>query len=103
MMIRMSPPRRLAGPVATVLSLLTICTAAARDVSLPPANQQFDYQLGGVYTPTSSVGIVVRDRLASPAAGKYNIPGLHQNPEISRVDDMEVIGDKVSQLMPLAW
>lgn len=72
-MIRTSPPRRLAGPVATVLSLLTICSAAARDVSLPPANQQFDYQLGGAYTPTGSVGIVVRDRLASPAAGKYNI------------------------------
>lgn len=65
--------RMLAGPAAAVLCVLTIYAAAARDVSLPPANQPFDYQLGGAYTPGSGVGIVVRDRLAPPAPGKYNI------------------------------
>lgn len=73
MMMTSLSHRMLTGPAAAVLSVLTIGTAAARDVSLPPANQQFDYQLGGAYTPASGVGIAVRDRLASPAAGKYNI------------------------------
>lgn len=66
-------PRLLATLAATTLSLSAIGTAAASDVSLPPAEQQFDYQLGGAYAPAGSVGIVVRDRLAPPAAGKYNI------------------------------
>ncbi len=43
------------------------------DITLPPANGQFDYQIGGAYTPQSSVQIVDRDREASPVAGKYNI------------------------------
>lgn len=64
------PPTILA---IAALSLATICTAAAREISLPPANQPFDYQLGGSYAPAGTVGIVVRDRLASPAAGTYNI------------------------------
>ncbi len=68
-----SSRRPLTGLAAAFLSVLTASVAAARDVSLPPANQQFDYQLGGAYPPASSVVIVVRDRLASPAAGKYNI------------------------------
>lgn len=63
-------PARLA---AAALTLSTICAAAAADVSLPPANRQFDYQLGGAYAPAGDVGIVVRDRFASPAAGRYNI------------------------------
>lgn len=69
----MVPQRVLARLTAAIPSLFAICTAAASDISLPPANQQFDYQLGGAYTPSGSVGIVVRDRLASPAAGKYNV------------------------------
>lgn len=47
--------------------------AAAPSVTLPPVNGQFDYQLGGAYTPQASVQIVDRDRTAAPAAGKYNI------------------------------
>lgn len=39
----------------------------------PPINAQFDYQIGGAYTPGASVGIVDRDHTAAPAAGKYNI------------------------------
>ncbi|GAB6901787.1 endo alpha-1,4 polygalactosaminidase [Kineosporia succinea] len=48
-------------------------TSAGGDVTLPPADGQFDYQIGGAYTPASSVKIVDRDREAEPAAGKYNV------------------------------
>lgn len=41
--------------------------------TLPPANGQFDYQLGGAYTPVSTVQVVSRDRTQSPVAGKYNV------------------------------
>ncbi len=41
--------------------------------ALPPANAGLDYQLGGAYTPPAGVGIVSRDRTASPALGIYNI------------------------------
>lgn len=47
--------------------------AAAQTVALPPANAKFDYQIGGAYKPAGDVGIVVRDRLERPAAGKYNV------------------------------
>jgi len=40
---------------------------------LPPLNAELDYQLGGAYTPPSGVGIVSRDRTASPADGLYSI------------------------------
>ena len=45
----------------------------AATVPLPPTNGQFDYQIGGVYTPLTSVSIVDRDRSASPVAGTYTI------------------------------
>jgi hypothetical protein len=81
------PTRNLLGTAAATAllacaTLLTsACTAtaapaapaAAPSVMLPPVNGQFDYQLGGAYTPQSSVRIVDRDRTAAPAAGKYNI------------------------------
>jgi len=51
--------------------LLASTTAAA--VTPPPANGTFDYQLGGAYTPEDGVAIVVRDRLAAPVPGKYNV------------------------------
>ncbi len=40
---------------------------------LPPANLDFDYQLGGSAEPADNVAIVVRDRLEEPADGLYNI------------------------------
>jgi hypothetical protein len=46
---------------------------AAAAVTLPPVNGQFDYQIGGSYTPSSTVSIVDRDRGDSPVSGKYNI------------------------------
>lgn len=73
MITPMSPLRMLTKLAATLPSVLAICTAAASDVALPTANQQFDYQLGGAYTPAPGVGIVVRDRLERPAAGEYNV------------------------------
>jgi hypothetical protein len=42
-------------------------------VILPPANAQFDYQLGGAYTPPDGVTVVARDRTEAPVAGLYNI------------------------------
>jgi hypothetical protein len=40
---------------------------------LPPVGVDFDYQLGGSRAVPERVGIVVRDRAASPAGGRYNI------------------------------
>lgn len=42
-------------------------------ILLPPANAQFDYQLGGAYDPPVGVMVVARDRTATPVAGLYNI------------------------------
>jgi hypothetical protein len=47
--------------------------SAQAATTLPPVNGQFDYQIGGAYTPLSSVAIVDRDRGDSPVSGKYNI------------------------------
>ena len=46
---------------------------AGRSVSLPPTGSGWDYQLGGARPVPHHVGIVERDRLATPAHGKYNI------------------------------
>lgn len=46
---------------------------AAQDVTPPPAHADFDYQIGGAYTPPSGVEAVSRDHTASPASGLYNI------------------------------
>lgn len=40
---------------------------------LPPEDAGLDYQLGGAYPPPAGVGIVARDRTASPVPGLYNI------------------------------
>lgn len=53
--------------------VLCVTTAHADAVTIPPAHGQFDYQIGGAYTPDASVAIVDRDRTASPVPGKYNI------------------------------
>jgi hypothetical protein len=54
-------------------STLAAFPAGALAFTRPPANGQFDYHIGGAYTPGSGVAIVDRDRLQAPAAGKYNI------------------------------
>jgi hypothetical protein len=58
--------------------LLAVCTAVAGTASaytLPPAGGQFDYQIGGAYTPLTSVRVVSRDRTVAPvaAADVYNV------------------------------
>ncbi|MET0389622.1 MAG: endo alpha-1,4 polygalactosaminidase [Polyangiales bacterium] len=46
---------------------------APGELRLPPLNGGLDYQLGGAYSPASSVTIVSRDRTDQPASGLYNI------------------------------
>jgi hypothetical protein len=58
---------------AAALSLLMAPAAHAASYTLPPVNGQFDYQIGGAYTPPAGTQIVSRDRTAAPAAGLYNI------------------------------
>jgi hypothetical protein len=58
------------------IAILAACAGvapASAAVRLPPAGAQFDYQIGGAYTPDTTVGIVDRDRTDAPAAGKYNV------------------------------
>ena len=64
----------LAGAIGIGL-LFTVqgISAQAAAFTLPPVNGQFDYQIGGAYTPLTSVTIVDRDRSAAPVSGKYNI------------------------------
>ena len=62
----------LAGVTVLVVGVAAQ-SANAATVTAPPVNGQFDYQIGGAYTPSASVAIVDRDRSASPVAGKYNI------------------------------
>ena len=72
----MSARKALTALVVTILVAVpstSPASAAKRAIMLPPANAQFDYQIGGSYTPAASVGIVDRDRKALAVAGKYSI------------------------------
>ncbi|MYV96896.1 endo alpha-1,4 polygalactosaminidase [Streptomyces sp. SID3343] len=51
----------------------TSANATAAAVALPPAHANFDYQIGGAYTPPTGVKVVSRDHTAAPAQGIYNI------------------------------
>jgi glycosyl hydrolase family 114 len=53
-----------------ISGLLALLVAAV--VALPTGTD-VDYQLGGAGEPAANVGIVVRDRTAAPAAGRYNV------------------------------
>jgi hypothetical protein len=48
-------------------------TGLPSDITLPPVNAGFDYQLGGAYTVPRGVGVVSRDSEDSPASGVYSI------------------------------
>ena len=72
----------LAGASLAALYALVGCTAAgtgtaephaAAALALPPAGGAPDYQLGGAYDPSPAVEIVVRDRTADAAEGRYSI------------------------------
>lgn len=85
------------APVALVTVLVTALAATvlgpadpaqAARVDPPPTGAILDYQLGGPYTPNPGVGIVVRDRTASPEADRYNvcyINGFQTQPHERRV------------------
>jgi hypothetical protein len=57
----------------TLIAIAAFSCGIAAALDLPPANGQFDYQIGGAYTPAATVRIVDRDRAEQPVAGKYNI------------------------------
>lgn len=65
------------GDTGTVLAALALSVALALapapTPTPPPGNADVDYQLGGVATPAPNVDVVVRDRRARPAAGRYNV------------------------------
>jgi hypothetical protein len=73
-----------AALVAALLAFAPIASAAPR---APPANAQFDYQIGGAYTPATSVGIVDRDWRAAPVAGKYDV--CYVNAFQTQAEDVE--------------
>ncbi len=52
---------------------LSLALSLAPSVTPPPAGGDVDYQLGGAVAPAARVDIVVRDRSARPAAGRYNV------------------------------
>ncbi|MCW2790948.1 MAG: hypothetical protein JWO76_46 [Nocardioides sp.] len=58
---------------AVLAALLPAPSYAAPDRALPPVGTDFDYQLGGNRPVPARVGIVVRDREAEPAGGRYNV------------------------------
>jgi hypothetical protein len=61
-------------PLIVFLLLATLVAPAyAGEPTPPPAGTDFDYQLGGNRPVPGRVGIVVRDRNAAPAAGRYSV------------------------------
>jgi hypothetical protein len=70
-------PRRATTVLLTTAAALVVpvasVTAASTTVTKPPANGQYDYQIGGAYKPDAAVKIVDRDRTSKPAAGFYNV------------------------------
>lgn len=65
----------LAAPVLVVgmMAGAVAPASAGRAITLPPTGTRWDYQLGGARPVPADVGIVERDRLAKPLAGKYDI------------------------------
>ncbi len=58
---------------AIILAALLTLAGPAAAVEPPPLDTDVDYQLGGAAAMPAHVGILVRDRRAEPAAGRYNI------------------------------
>jgi glycosyl hydrolase family 114 len=59
--------------LATLLLVALAAPGQAATYTLPPTGTDWDYQLGGNRPVPDHVGIVERDRLAEPLAGKYNV------------------------------
>lgn len=66
---------RLRGALALVgaLALLVLAAPSYAGVTLPPVGTDWDYQLGGARPVPAHVGIVERDRHATPVPGRYNV------------------------------
>jgi len=64
---------RLARLLVAVLLSVALAAPAAADVDPPPVDTDVDYQLGGATPVPAHVGILVRDRRAAPANGRYNV------------------------------
>ncbi len=80
-------PCVLLALVAGVLWTPSTASAAARDVTLPPDDTDWDYQLGGDRSVPDRVGIVVRDRTSDPLEGTYNVcyvNGFQTQPDAKR-------------------
>lgn len=65
--------RAVALGLLTLVAALTAGTAVAGAWTLPRANAQFDYQIGGAHRPRATVGVLSRDRYAAPVRGIYNV------------------------------
>nr|WP_052477802.1 endo alpha-1,4 polygalactosaminidase [Kibdelosporangium sp. MJ126-NF4]CEL14107.1 DNA for SgaA, complete cds [Kibdelosporangium sp. MJ126-NF4]CTQ88474.1 DNA for SgaA, complete cds [Kibdelosporangium sp. MJ126-NF4] len=63
----------IAAALCASAAPVTAASAALPAVELPPPGGQFDYQIGGPYTPDASVKVVSRDREQAPVPGKYNV------------------------------
>lgn len=64
---------RAAVAAAALAGVCAVGAGSAQAYTLPPAGGQFDYQIGGAYTPDPAVRVVSRDRTAAPVTGKYNV------------------------------
>ncbi len=79
------------------MALLTGCAPGggvvqpAASIVLPPADAAPDYQLGGAYEPSPAVAIVVRDREAAPADGRYSV--CYVNAFQTQSDDQDAWAD----------
>jgi hypothetical protein len=62
-----------AALLGLLVALLAGPASAAATITLPPTGTDWDYQLGGARPVPAHVGIVERDRRATPVAGKYNV------------------------------
>lgn len=65
--------RRVPLFLSVALALAVLVGCAPSGPTLPPSAAVVDYQLGGAYEPAANVRIVVRDRTAAPAVGRYSI------------------------------
>ena len=59
--------------VSTLLLLTALAAPSSAEPTPLPAGTDVDYQLGGPAYVPDHVGIVVRDRTATPAPGAYNV------------------------------
>ncbi|MFI6461567.1 endo alpha-1,4 polygalactosaminidase [Streptomyces sp. NPDC050538] len=66
-------PSKSATPSKRPAPSVSASLPAPGKLHLPPLHADFDYQIGGAYSPPAGVRIVSRDRTASPAPGLYNI------------------------------